>query len=183
MSGVQEALQTLALKKNNEKSLTDKLLGRDDIEKIRLLMKKTELSREDLLDLLYSISSSESKLYNFDVRERYVMMKFFVWLRDFIMILEYMYEQEKVVANTTPLGKELFKKTKLMMEHNAKFLIDLYFNISRTTLSKDGTMFRQFLENKFEFSYDNRQSYTEERVKGPSLLGSIGSSNKEEKRR
>lgn len=171
-----EALQALQVKRTNEKSFIDKILGKDDVEKLRSLMKKTSLEREDLLELLYLVSSSEIKLYNFDERERYVMMKMFVWLREFVKVLEQQYDLD-IDKNKlfTEEGRQLLKNSRNLMEHNIKFLIDLYLNISRSTLSKKGFGFKELLENKFEFSYDNRQSFVDQtKVKQPSLLGTLG---------
>lgn len=170
-----EAVQALQLKKTNERSFVDKILGKDDIEKLRTLMKKTSLTREDLLDLLYLVSSSEIKLYNFDDRERYVMMKMFVWIREFVKVLEQLYDldldKNKIFTDE---GRVLLRNSRNLMEHNIKFLIDLYLNISRSTLSKAGMGFKELLENKFEFKYDNNQTINESRPKQPTLLGSIG---------
>lgn len=173
MNGLNDAISSLNLKKVNEKSFIDKALSKDDIEKIRVLMKKSPLTREDLLDLLYLVSSAESKLYNFDERERYVMLKMFVWLREFVKILELLYD---VKAHDTIIltdqSEKMINDIRSNMEHSVKFLIDLYLNISRTSLSKGGKAFNQFLDNKFEFMYNNNQVITENNNK-PSLLGSI----------
>lgn len=171
---IAEALQSYSLKKSNERSVVDKILAKDDIEKLRVIMKKTSLTREDLLELLYLVSSSEVKLYNFDARERYVMMKMFVWIREFVKVLELLFDlKQKEIEKFSEQGKQLLKDCRNLMEHNIKFLIDLYLNISRSTLSKDGKAFNQFLENKFEFSYDNKQTLIDE-MKKPTLLGGIG---------
>lgn len=169
-----ETLQALELKKNNEKSFVDKILAKDDIEKLRLLMKKTNMTRSDLLELLYLVSSSEIKLYNFDERERYVMMKMFVWIREFVKILELCFDLEQAENKFSSEGKQLLTSSRNLMEHNIKFLVDLYLNISRSSLSKGGFGFIKLLENKFEFAYNNNQTYTEGQVKKPSLLGSLG---------
>ena len=55
------------------------------------------------------------------------------------------------------------------MEHNVKFLVDLYFNLARTTLSKGATGFLEILKNKYEISYPNAseiQTPTETARKG-----------------
>lgn len=170
-----EAVQAIAVKKTNEKSFTDKILGKDDIEKIRHLMKKSPLSREDLLELLYLVSSSESKLYNFDERERYVLMKMFTWIRDFVTVNEYLYDLDaEKYKSFTPNGIKLLNNSKNVMEHLVKFIVDLYLNIARTSLSKNAVGFKEILNNKFEFSYDNRQYLSQEKAKSPTLLGSLG---------
>lgn len=173
-----EALQALQIKRTNEKTFIDKILGKDDIEKLRVIMKKTNLDRSDLLELLYLVSSSESKLYNFDKQERYVMNKMFVWLREFVKILEQMFDLE--INKSTMFseeGKKLLNNSRNLMEHNVKFLVDLYLNISRTSLSKDGKGFLELIHNKFEFSYDTKSTMVDSGVKKPNLLGSIKGEN------
>lgn len=172
---IAEALQAYSVKKTNEKSVIDKILAKDDIEKIRRLMQKSDLTRDELLDLLYLVSSSESKLYNFDERERYVMMKMYVWVREFVSILEEYYDvYEKKEHLLSPYGKKLLRTNRLLLEHQVKFLVDLYLNISRTSLSKNGHAFKMFLENKFEFAYDNKQTLIDQQNKRPNLLGGLG---------
>jgi hypothetical protein len=52
--------------------------------------------------------------------------------------------------------KQLLYNNERLIEHNAKFLIDLYLNIGRTTLSLGGTGFLETLKNKYELTYPNQ---------------------------
>jgi len=69
-----------------EKTFIDKLFAKEDVEKIRELIKKPKLTRSELLELLYLISANEAKLVNYSGWDRYIALKFFVWIREFIKV-------------------------------------------------------------------------------------------------
>lgn len=172
-----------------EKTFIDKLLAKEDVQNIRELIKKPKLTRSELLELLYLISSNESKLVNYSPYDRYISLKFFVWIREFIKIAEQLYDyrddlivKENICLNCKGWLNEETKKgikkcackaprrfklsdrtLKLLdnnernIEHIAKFLIDLYLNIARTTLSIGATGFIEMLKNKYEIAYPNAQ--------------------------
>lgn len=145
----------------NEKTFIDKLLGREDINNIRKLIKKKEWTREDLLDVLYLINSGESKLFNYSSWDRYIILKFFVWIREFVKVLEMVFDDKEAREARIKNGEirydketeAMYKDVRLKMEHNAKFLIDLYITIGRTSLSLGATGFLEILKNKYEISY------------------------------
>lgn len=147
--------------KVSEKTFIDKLLARQDTEAIRELIKKPRLKREELLEILYLISGTEAKLLNYGEWDRYVILKFFVWIREFVKIAEMLYDYEdklKIMEKTgeiriTPRARELLDNNQRLIEHNAKFLVDLYLNIGRTSLSVGATGLLEFLKNKFEIAY------------------------------
>lgn len=141
-----------------EKTSIDKLLAKNEVERVKELIKKNNLSREELLELLYMCSSTESKLLNLSKWDRYVMLKFFVWLREFIKVSEiyfdYESDLEKRKIKLSKRSRDLLENNKRYMEHNAKFLVDLYFIIARSTLSLGATGFMELLKNKFEMEYN-----------------------------
>lgn len=144
---------------NAEKTFLDKILSRKDAERIRDLMRKTPLQREDLLELLNLLSGVEAKLVNLDEWGRYVTLKYFVWIREFIkinmMLFDYKDESEKnQVLRLNDRSRRLLDNNIRLMEHNTKFLIDLYLNINRSTLSLGGSAFFETLKNKFEIGYN-----------------------------
>jgi hypothetical protein len=49
--------------------------------------------------------------------------------------------------------KRIFLNNKLLLEHNVKFLINLYLNMARTSLSVGASGFIEILKNKFEINY------------------------------
>lgn len=44
-------------------------------------------------------------------------------------------------------------------EHNVKFLIDIYLNIARTSLSVGGKGIKEMLTNKYEMQYYNPETH------------------------
>lgn len=153
----EDDLKENLFKRNEEKSFIDKMLARREVDEIREIIKKKELSREDILDLLYMLSSNESKLLNFSEWDRYVILKYFVWIRDFVKIVEGLYDYKddlsKAEYNLTPETVQILNNNDRLLSHNTKFLVDLYFNICRTTLSIGATGIMELLKNKFEVSY------------------------------
>lgn len=169
-----------------EKTFSDKVLGKDDVQAVREIIKKERLSRTELTDLLNLLSSSEMKLLNYDERDRHVMAKFFVWIRDFVAYIEQLMDYKEDLIRRQGIcecggwmndkGKpadlekctckdpkasfritirtwQMFENNLRLMEHNLKFLVDLYFNLARTTLSIDAAAFKDLLTSRFEMSY------------------------------
>lgn len=188
--GFEDTLQSAIFNKQAEKTFIDKLLSKDDSNRVRELISQKSLTRQNLLELLYLLSSTESKLLNYGEWDRYIILKYFVWIRQFIKICESLFDYQddilkksntcfkcnKVYKNVmdgkiilyakectckdpkpivvlTDRTKKLLFNTQRNLEHAAKFNIDLYFNIARTTLSIGGTGFLEMLKNKFELSY------------------------------
>jgi len=164
MEAVEQAIGNSILNSSGEKTFIDKLLGKNDVERVRELVRKEKLTREELLELLYSLTGTEMKLLNLGTWDRYVILKYFVWIRDFVKNIEIMYDyQEKVFkeAKKEDTGQEkrirmLIKENEKLAEHMIKFMVDLYFNIARTSLSLNGTGFMELLKNKYEVLYPNQ---------------------------
>lgn len=173
--GFEQNLERSMFGKNPEKSFIDKILARQDVEAIRDIIKKDRLTRQDMLEILYLLSGAESKLLNYGAWDRYVILKFFVWIREFVKVAEIMYDVreniEKDLALEVKLAKvkdksllvdvdgvrkrteRLLDNNERLMEHNVKFLVDLYLNIGRTSLSLGGGGFLELLKNKYEIVY------------------------------
>ncbi len=165
---IEQAIAQSIFKGNEEKTFIDKLLSKEDINRVRELIKKEKLTRTELLELLYMLTSTESKLVNYSAWDRYVILKFFIWIRDFVKLAEDFYDYQEYLQKLEKEGQiqskvtwDLIHNTQSLIEHNSKFLIDLYFNIARTTLSVGATGFMEILKQKFEIFY-----------KEPTALGS-----------
>lgn len=175
----EQNLQNALLTQYQEKTFIDKLLAKEDATRVKELVRQSKLKREDLLELLYLLSGTEAKLLNYSDWDRYIILKYFVWIRDFVKVAENIYDYEDdLIKKTktcskcrkllekgcncinpipfqalTPRTKQLFYNAERNIEHNAKFLIDLYFNIARTSLSVKAVAFTEMLKNKYEVSY------------------------------
>jgi hypothetical protein len=154
---IESQIQRDIFSKNHEKTFIDKVLSRKESEEIRRLVKKPNLTRSEMLELLYLISSTEQKLLNYDEWNRYVILKYFVWLREFISVCEQWFDlNDDFKENPDVLNgnsKKLMANIGNLLEHNAKFLVDLYLNIGRSSLSINGSGFYEINRNKFEISY------------------------------
>lgn len=154
---IEEHLMRKMLDNTSEKTFIDKILGKTDTDRLRDLVQKDPLERKDLLEILYLLGGTEAKLVNYSEWDRYVMLKFFVWVREFVKICELMFDYsddvKKGIIKLSKRAAQILNGNERLMQHNAKFMIDLYLNMSRTTLSVGGTGFMEMLKNKFEISY------------------------------
>jgi len=183
---------------DREKAFSDKVLTVNDVSQGRELQKKTALQREDINELMTLISSTESKMLNLGLYDRYVLNKFFVWIREFcnvtIRLHDYMIKietyryQNNIIKNKDyliPCGnkkidwdslqrdipisqtsQKLLRNCQLLLQHTFKFLIDLYNNIGRTSLSIGAMGFMEMLKTKFEVLYNQaRGSIQEDNIK------------------
>jgi len=182
MASFEENLGKSMFSQNTERSFIDKMLARRDIDDVRELIKKKVLTREDLLEILYMLSSSEAKLLNYSEWDRYIILKYFVWLRDFIKVAEILYEYDenlkKQKENGVIITEEtlrILKNNQQFISHNAKFLIDLYFNIARTTLSLGATGIMELLKQRYEVAYPTMNDVqTPQQANKPLILGRGG---------
>ena len=175
----QQVQQALFSQQNEEKSFIDKILAKEHVQRVKVLMRKPKLTRDDVLELLYLCSANETKLLNYSEWDRYIQLKFFVWMREFIKVAELLYDyQEKLEKKGNKLSKRtitLLKNNEMLIEHNAKFLIDLYFNMGRSTLSLGATGIMELLKTRFEFVYPNAQNLgTPQDKNKSSILGLSG---------
>jgi hypothetical protein len=162
--------QKLFQQQTAEKSYTDKLLARAEVAHIQELVKKDDLTRSELLELLYMLSSSEIKLANFGDWDRYLLGKFLAWIRDFVSMAEILYDykeyydpqgddkEEKIEILKKEFKsygdhKKLMENCRKYMLHNIKFLVDIYMYLSRSTLSLSMSAFEILSTSKYEYAY------------------------------
>lgn len=159
--GFEQDLQNSLFSQNSERTMIDKVLAKEDVNRAKELIKKPKLKREELLEVLYLLAATESKLLNLGEWDRYVILKFFVWIREFIKVAELLYDyqdelkkpENKNKFQLSDRTKRILENNERLIEHNAKFLIDLYFNICRTTLSLGATGLLELIKNKYEVIY------------------------------
>jgi len=225
---IEEAIERNMFSQDVNKSFTDKLLAKDEALAIRKLMRKERLTRQDLAELLNLLSSNEQKLLNYGEWDRYINLKFFVWVRETVKLAELLYDYEDDIENHSKMcknceldyntckcsnnpkdieyniklnklnsqneclnelfgtnykiyelkpirmpqitmsqrSKKLFNNIFRRMEHNVKFIVDLYLNISRSTLSLGATGILELLKNKYEVSYPEQRMSQEQPQKG-----------------
>lgn len=166
MGQIESQLQNALFNKESEKTFIDKLLAKDDGQRIKELISTKKLKREEMLELLYLLGGNESKLVNYGEWDRYIILKYFVWIRQFVKICENLYDYDDDIkkkdkhrkVQLSARSNKLLENIDRNLQHASKFNIDLYLNIMRTTLSLGGTGFIEMLKNKFEFSYPQGQN-------------------------
>lgn len=173
---IEQQLAQHMFSKDNEKTFIDKVLSRQDVERIRQLIKKPKLDRSELLDILYNVVGVEAKLANYSEWDRYLMNKFFVWLREFIKLAEQLFDYIEYLDKNPEYeishrGKLLLENSRALLEHNCKFLIDLYLNIARTSMSIGATGWLELVRNKYEVAYSGLAQEIKPEKKGFLGLG------------
>lgn len=174
-------LQNALFNRTVERTTIDKLLGKEDIARIREIIKKENLTRQDIRELNSMMASSESKIANLGEWDRYVIMKYYVWIQEMLVVGELLldYENQKInqteairkakkfsTFTPTKKTKQMYNNIKLQWEHNFKLMLNLYLNIMRTSLSLGGTAFKELLTNKFEgiYNYPNQTALPQQQA-------------------
>lgn len=154
---IEQQLNSNLFTKPAEKTYVDKILARADIERIGVLMRKTNLKREEILELLYLLNSSEIKLVSYDENLRYFLAKFFVWLRDVAQQAELLFYYSDKLSKRPELmsenSKKMIESIRIVLENSFKFLADIYLNVVRSSLSLHGKGYDALLSNRFEMNY------------------------------
>lgn len=148
----------------SEKSFVDKLLGRQDADRLHGLIKKEPLTMSDVEEMLFLMTSIDQKILNYNAWDRYVVVKLFPWVKDFSTVCKTMmqyqqqYEQGKFTEDFKDKAVEkeiieIIKEINKYLLHNLKFLISVFLLVSNTTLSLDGAAFETLTTSRFEYSY------------------------------
>jgi len=170
-------------KGESEKSLVDKLLGRQDADKVHTLMQKEPLTRSDIEEILFLMTSIDQKIVNYNEWDRYVIVKYFPWIKDYSTICKtwMLYEEQylngdfdddfaimgtikyidpKTKKAVEKKGKVVLEEVKKIvyeiskyLQHNLKFLISTFLLLQNSTLSIDGAAFETLTTSRFEYSY------------------------------
>jgi len=147
----------------SERSLIDKVLARRNVEKIETLLRKPHWSREDLSLLLYYLVSDELKLLNLSPWDRYVLGKYFVWVRQIVKVGDLFYDvkekiKEKMKNMKAPKEKiderlRRLERIEKQLIEAIRFASDVFLYLARSTLSVKGKAFDQLLRQKIEYEY------------------------------
>ncbi len=156
----EDKIEDAVFSTSKEKSWVDKLLAKEDAEKLRRLSRKRELSKEDLSELLYLLTNVELKLSNLTEYDRYLLGKYFAWFRDLVklceMLYDYIKEHEKDLDQSS---LKMLKDVLSMYVHNVKFACDVFLFLVRSTLGVEGYAFDTLSKTRYEHVYP--QTYLE----------------------
>jgi len=142
---------------NAEKTFVDKTLGKEDAAALREVVKKKELSREDLQVLSHLLTGTEQKLLNMNEHDRYLNGKFYTWIGDYISITGVLYDYlDDIREGNIKVDNETrtnLARTKKSLTHDLKFLVGVYLYLGRSTLSVSGVGFDTLTTQRFEYDY------------------------------
>ncbi len=152
--------------KTIERTFTDKTLGKEEIERIRIIMRNYTLSREQLAELRNLLVGSHLKLVNFDEKDRTIIGYWLNFIENFFQAEEELYAYYTSIKDVDEIQnstKKLLIKAREKMENNLKFIIDIYLFGVNSSLSIEATGFRSYLVSKFEFPYAESQQVPQEK--------------------
>jgi len=163
-SPIEDFIHRNVYEETREKTFVDKVLNREEAKRLQELTKKEDLNRSELLELLYLLAGIELKLVNFDPYDRYLLGKFFAWIRDFVatteILFDYIADLKEMEQKATGREKKELKEMINILErikkldlHNVKFLADIYMYLCRSTLSIDASAFDTLTTSRFEYHY------------------------------
>jgi hypothetical protein len=158
----------------SEKTFSDKMIARSDIDKLEQLCKKETWNESDLNDVLYLLGGAESKLLNFDENERMILAKYFVWIDETLQahmtglnyqkyVVELEKKEEKIIRDSTDKHKKEYvpnyERTKILnyciqkLNHYSRFFVYVWLFLSRSTLSVRGGAFNTLSKQIVEMQY------------------------------
>lgn len=139
-----------------EKSFTDKTLAREEIERIREIMKEVELSRSQIHELRNLLVGINIKLVNLDDNDRAVIGHLLAHLESLFQVEEELFEYIELIKLQKNIGNDSLKlliSGRKKMEHNLKFMTDVYLYCVNSSLSLTAAAFNSYTSNKYEYSY------------------------------
>lgn len=160
-----------------ERSLVDKALARRNVEKIEDLLRKDEWTREDVKLLLNYLVSDELKLLYLRDWDRYILGKYFVWLREIVRVGEDYYDIEESIKRRIEQLKnkqltenededarkaaieeyknrlKVLKRIEKGFISSIQFAVDIFLYIGRSSLSLYGKAFDSLLKPHTEYEY------------------------------
>jgi hypothetical protein len=183
-----QAIERAITNSQSEKTSIDKISVRQEVDRLRELMRKAVLTREDILEIHALLISNEAKFVNLSDHERWIINKFYVWINDLVSCAEewedyrieknsLMQERLKVLRQHSCKDHECLSCTErarleriMYLRQNItnqlqdviKFLCRVYVNITRTSLSSKAYMVGKVMDNRWEIQYGIPQAPAEE---------------------
>jgi hypothetical protein len=148
-----------AFRAPSEKTFIDKLLSRKEVDALQNLIEKPDLTRQDLLKLLYMLTGAELKLSNLGDYDRYLLGKYFTWVRDLVKVAEFLYDYISQIDSYkfSPEGTQEIKDTleavKKMMLHDVKFSADIFLFLTRSSMGLSALAFDTLSKGRYEYEY------------------------------
>ncbi len=144
-----------AAQKTIEKSFTDKTTAKEEIERIREIMRAENLTRTHLKELRNLLVGINIKLVNFDDHDRTTIGHLLTHIENLFQAEEELYEyvEKSKMRNASTEAIQLLMNGRKKIEHNLKIMTDVYLYCVNSSLSVTAVGFQSYTQNKFEFTY------------------------------
>lgn len=144
-----------------ERTVIDKLFARDDIEKVRELLKKENLKRVEWQELEHYLTSLEPKLQNLEPDLMYKLSKFMVTVSSAVSLSGYFADCAGLIEKELEKGKLIslkarnhFKIVRARVDRSTKLLYSVFTYSGRVTLSNKALAFKEFTRAQWEQQYN-----------------------------
>jgi hypothetical protein len=154
--GFENALRRATFNPDNEKTRYDKLFSQSEILRLRDLISKEILCKNDISEIQNLLVSTEIKLTNFDTNDRYVLGKYLIWVNEYAkrylkaLRAQELYDNgEYKNLEVTELRKEINKE----YSETFRVVVHTYCFLSRSPLSLGGAFIERLTTDRHEMEY------------------------------
>ncbi len=176
------AMEKSFLQSNQEKNKFDRLMGRDEMQRLKAIFTKPILTNEDVNEMQNTIIATEIKLTDFRGRERYINHKFYIVIGEYAtrytkaIRADEQYQKEmkeyKKQINDADFSLEvkeekllsLAKVEKVRAEIQKDYagmykkMVNAYLYGVRSALSSEGNLINLLGTDRKEYSYEGNLS-------------------------
>jgi len=154
---IEESIARSMYMYNNEKTFIDKLTAKEDVKRMRELHGQLKNSREQITEMLQLMVGNESKLLNFEERERHILAKYMIRITESFDVSEKIWDVYFLLQANTRVRDDVLKAWSKNIEQanrTCKFYVNNFLYLSRSGMSIKGVGFEKILRNRFEISYE-----------------------------
>jgi len=155
--GFEDKIAEQVFTTSKEKAFTDKVLTLNDVTLSREIQRKEKLSSEDVNDLMTLTSSTESKMLNFGLYDRYIQLKYYVWVREFCNLTLRLMNYIKKVRAGYHFKNNIIKNRQYLIKLNNKKVDWSQFKENLTITDNSKQLLyncRSLIENSFKSLID-----------------------------
>lgn len=156
-----------AIQQPIEKSFVDKTMAKEEIERIRNLLKKDFLDRSSMHELRNLLVGFNLKLVNFDDGERILVGHFLNYIENLFLAEEELYQYVLLVKDRDGYvnAVKLLENARVRLENTLKFYVDVYLYIVNSSLAIGAVAFNAHTTGRYEYTY-NQPNVIPEAKKG-----------------
>lgn len=153
--GLERAISSAPAYSPQDKTYSDKVLGKDELTKLEIIMKKEILDAEDLRELPFLLGAVNSKLVNLSDETRYYLGKYITWINEAFSISQLMLLNKGILEK-----KEITEATRLALiqthqlkDKSDKEMVNAFQYWSNSSVSLGAMGFDSLTKNKIEQQY------------------------------